>query len=159
VRAAVLDEALDVVTALWSGEPVTYEGVHHRVRGAQMQPRPLQQPRIPVWIGGRWPSRPPFRRAARYDGVMPTHAGYGKGTTMPPADLAAIVAYVSDHREQDTPFDVVLEGATRPDSAAEQVAAYAASGLTWWVEALGPWRGSVADMRDRVAQGPPRPQP
>ncbi|HUK72214.1 MAG TPA: hypothetical protein VLW50_26175 [Streptosporangiaceae bacterium] len=33
---------------------------------------------------------------------------------------------------------------------------YARVGLTWWVEALGWWRGSTADALSRVRQGPPR---
>src|SRR5262249_1271821 len=54
-----------------------------------MLPRPVQRPRIPVWCGGRWPNKAPFRRAARWDGGMPTHAGYALGQTMPPDELRA----------------------------------------------------------------------
>lgn len=34
-------------------------------------PTPLQKPRIPIWVGGFWPRAGPFRRAARWDGVIP----------------------------------------------------------------------------------------
>lgn len=159
VRAGKLDEGLEVLAGLWSGEPFSFAGRHHRVDGVAMRPPPLQRPRVPVWVGGRWPARAPFRRAARWDGVVPTHAAYGKGETMPPAELAAVVAYVTRHRaEGATPFDVVLEGRTDghdPAADAAVVRPYAAVGLTWWVEALGWWRGDVDALRRRVAQGPP----
>ena len=72
-RAAKLDEGLDVLTGLWSGEPFSYHGEHFRVEGARFLPRPVQQPRIPIWVGGQWPNRPPWRRAARWDGVYPIY--------------------------------------------------------------------------------------
>ena len=82
-----------------------------------MLPPPLQQPRIPIWRGGRWPSKAPFRRAARWDGVMPTHAGYGLGQTMPSAELAAVMRYIREHREDGAPpLAVALKG--RTDGAA-----------------------------------------
>ena len=68
-----------------------------------MLPRPVQQPRIPVWCGGRWPNKAPFRRAARWDGVMPTHSGYGLGQTMPPGDLREVIGYTREHRRAAGP--------------------------------------------------------
>jgi probable F420-dependent oxidoreductase len=159
-RAGRLDEALDVVTGLWSGEPFSYPGRYHQVDDVVMRPKPVQQPRVPVWIAGRWPARAPFRRAARWDGVMPTHHRYGKGETMPPDELSAALAYVARHRRGGlADFDVALEGrtdGTDPARDMERVRAYEAVGLTWWVEALGWWRGSVEALRARVLEGPPR---
>src|SRR5207247_8884641 len=83
VRAARLDEALHLLDAFWTGQPVTFHGEYLTAAGVTMLPRPVQRPRIPVWCGGRWPNRRPFRRAARWDGVMPIHTGYGLGETMP----------------------------------------------------------------------------
>jgi alkanesulfonate monooxygenase SsuD/methylene tetrahydromethanopterin reductase-like flavin-dependent oxidoreductase (luciferase family) len=158
-RAARLDETLQALTALWSGEPVTFHGEHVTVTDVTMLPPPVQQPRIPVWIGGRWPNKAPFRRAARWDGVMPTHTSYGLGETMPPSGLAAILRYVGEHRESPVPPAVALEGRTdgsAGDRGARHVAPYVEAGLTWWVEALGWWRGSPADALARIRQGPPR---
>src|SRR6476660_1789514 len=115
-RAARLDESLGLLDALWSGEPVTVRGQYLTATDVRMLPRPVQRPRIPVWCGGRWPAKAPFRRAARWDGVMPTHAGYGLGQTMPPDELRAVVQYTRQHRTADGPFDVALEG--RTDGAA-----------------------------------------
>ena len=55
-RAVMLDEGLDRLSELWDGE---------------FEPRPVQQPRIPVWVAGRYPNRRPLRRAARWDGFFP----------------------------------------------------------------------------------------
>jgi hypothetical protein len=75
---------------------------------------------------------------------------------MPPSELAAIVDYVAAHRDGAS-FDVSLEGATAAGAdETGRIDAYAGAGLTWWVEALGWWRGDVSDARARVAAGPPR---
>ena len=157
-RAARLDESLHLLDALWTGEPVTVQGQYLTATDVRMLPRPVQRPRIPVWCGGRWPGKAPLRRAARWDGVMPTHARYGLGQTMPPDELRAVVHYISEHRTSEGPFDVVLEGRTdgaAPGRGADQVVPYLTAGLTWWIEALGWWRGSPQDALTRIRQGPP----
>jgi alkanesulfonate monooxygenase SsuD/methylene tetrahydromethanopterin reductase-like flavin-dependent oxidoreductase (luciferase family) len=157
-RAARLDESLELLDALWTGEPVNFRGAHLKATGVTMLPGPVQRPRIPVWCGGRWPNKAPFRRAARWDGVMPTHADYGLGQTMPPDDLRAVIRYTSEHRTTGEPFDVALEGrtdGTAPDRGAAHVIPYAEAGLTWWIEALGWWRGEPEAALARIRQGPP----
>jgi alkanesulfonate monooxygenase SsuD/methylene tetrahydromethanopterin reductase-like flavin-dependent oxidoreductase (luciferase family) len=158
VRAARLDESLHLIDAFWSGQPVTFHGEYLTATGVTMLPRPVQRPRIPVWCGGRWPNKRPFHRAARWDGVMPIHTRYGLGETMPPAELRAVVAYTREHRTAAGPFDVALEGRTdgsAADRGGQLVAAYVPAGLTWWIEALGWWRGTPAEAMSRVRQGPP----
>jgi alkanesulfonate monooxygenase SsuD/methylene tetrahydromethanopterin reductase-like flavin-dependent oxidoreductase (luciferase family) len=141
-RAARLDESLEVLTELWRGEPVTFHGEHVTVTGVTMLPPPLQQPRIPIWCGGRWPAKTPFRRAARWD------------------DLAAVLRYIREHRQDGAPpLAVALEGRTdgaAADRGGRHVAAYREAGLTWWVEALGWWRCDPAGAMARIRQGPPR---
>ena len=157
-RAARLDESLHLLDALWDGEPVTVRGEYLTAEDATMLPRPVQRPRIPIWCGGRWPNKAPFRRAARWDGVMPTHVSYGLGETMPPEELKAAIQYTRGHRTAGGPFDVALEGRTdgsAPDRGAKHVTPYLSAGLTWWIEALGWWRGSPLDAMTRVRQGPP----
>jgi alkanesulfonate monooxygenase SsuD/methylene tetrahydromethanopterin reductase-like flavin-dependent oxidoreductase (luciferase family) len=159
VRAAKLDEALEVLLGLWSGETFDHHGEHYEVRSTRFTPVAVQQPRIPVWVAGVWPNRRPFRRAARFDGVFPTRAGVGPAEMMTPGDLAEIVSYVAGHREGRGSFDVVCEGQTTgvdPGADRELVATYAAAGLTWWIEKLGWFRGSPADTRARIEAGPPR---
>jgi alkanesulfonate monooxygenase SsuD/methylene tetrahydromethanopterin reductase-like flavin-dependent oxidoreductase (luciferase family) len=154
-RADLLDETLDVVTGLWSGQPLTHHGARLTVDAVQMLPRPVQRPRPRIWCGGQWPARRPFRRAARYDGVMPTHRDFGSGTTMPPDTLAEIVNFVAADRTSTEAFDVALEGRTDAPSDNNVVHEFAAAGVTWWVEALGWWRGDIPAAQRRVAAGPP----
>jgi alkanesulfonate monooxygenase SsuD/methylene tetrahydromethanopterin reductase-like flavin-dependent oxidoreductase (luciferase family) len=158
VRADRLDEGLEIIDGLWTGEPFRFEGTYHRVPEAHFLPRALQRPRIPVWVAGRWPNRRPFRRAARWDGVFPTFEGIGHAEMPSPDTFGQAVDYTREHRSSQAPFEVVLEGQTNGrDRArdADLVARYADRGLTWWVEKLGWFRGSVDDVRDRIRSGPP----
>ena len=160
VRAELLDEGLAILDGLWSGEPFAFEGVHHQVSGAHFLPRAVQQPRIPVWVAGRWPNRRPFRRAARWDGVFPVFEGVASGQMATPEQLAEAVSYTRSHRPDDgAAFDVVLECVSAGEDSASDAAmaaSYADAGLTWWVEALGWFRGPLEAMRERVRRGPPR---
>ena len=52
-------------------------------------------------------------------------------------------------------IDIALEGATNGPQQAQRVAAYAHAGATWWIEALGWWRGGDEAARSRVIAGPP----
>ncbi|MGH3827284.1 MAG: LLM class flavin-dependent oxidoreductase, partial [Pseudonocardiaceae bacterium] len=105
LRATLLDEGLEIIVGLWSGEPFRFAGQHLQVNDAVMRPMPAQRPRIPIWVGGAWPHRGPFRRAARWDGMMPTHVSYGKGETMPPAELAKTTEFVAAERGSLKDFD------------------------------------------------------
>jgi alkanesulfonate monooxygenase SsuD/methylene tetrahydromethanopterin reductase-like flavin-dependent oxidoreductase (luciferase family) len=158
VRADRLDEGLEILEGLWSGEPFSYSGSYHRVEGAQFLPRAAQEPRVPVWVAGRWPHRRPFRRAARWDGLFPLFDGFGAGEMPPPELLAEAVAYTRAHRDGDGSFDVALESVSAgedPAADAALAAGYERAGLTWWIEALGWFRGPLDVMRERVRRGPP----
>lgn len=65
------EEALEVMTGLWTGEPFDYDGEHFSIDNVAMRPTPVQDPRIPIVIGGWWPFKGPFRRGARWDGIIP----------------------------------------------------------------------------------------
>ena len=161
-RAELLDEGLEVLNGLWSGEPLRHSGRHFTVRGASFQPTPLQRPRIPVWIGGRWPAKPPFRRAARWDGVFPTHRDIGHTETMRPDQLGEIVEYTRSHRSPAADLDVIIEGQTPGDDAErdrDALEPYRLAGLTWWIEKLGWFRGPLEAMRARIDAGPPAARP
>ncbi len=51
-RVGRLKESLEIMTALWRGETLDYDGEHFRLHGAQLQPPPLVDGRIPIVIGG-----------------------------------------------------------------------------------------------------------
>ena len=66
----MLDEGLDAIMLLWSGEPVSFRGRYPTIDDVIMRPAPVQDPRVPIWVGGTWPRRGPARRAARWDGSV-----------------------------------------------------------------------------------------
>lgn len=61
-RGKRTDEALDIITRLWAGEHLDYEGEYFKLKGARISPTPVQS-RIPCWIGGS--SKAAIRRTAR----------------------------------------------------------------------------------------------
>ncbi|MDQ3432310.1 MAG: LLM class flavin-dependent oxidoreductase [Actinomycetota bacterium] len=162
-RAELLDEGLDVLTGLWRGQPFEYAGTHYRVRPSEFlpPPPPVQQPRIPIWVVGAWPSPKSLGRALRYDGVLPTVIGDEGVRQATPDEVRELTGYVRRVRGEG-PFDVVVEGETPGDdqeAAAEQVRTWADAGATWWIE--GRWdvigRPDAVDLvRERLQQGPPR---
>ena len=160
VRAERLDEGLAILDGLWSGEPFEFEGTHYRVSSAHFTPPSAQEPRVPIWVAGRWPNRRPFRRAARWDGLFPLFECVRPGEMATPEQLAEAVSYTRDHRpDADGAFDVALECVSAGEDRAADAAlaaTYADAGLTWWIEALGWFRGPLEAMRERVRRGPAR---
>lgn len=159
VRAELLDESLQILTGLWSGEPFAFAGEHYRFDAMTFLPTPVQRPRPPVWVVGAWPRERSLQRAKRYDGILPNFlepdGSQGAGS---PERYEAIAAYAAQHRTASGPFDIVVDGVTPADdreAAAAQVRPYAEAGATWWVES--PWTApnEVADLRRRIAAGPP----
>ena len=152
--AAKLDEGLEVLTGLWSGQPFSYDGTQYRVKDAHFAP-PAQHPRIPIWVAGAWPHKPPFRWAARWDGVFPiSQVPLTKHLT--PAEIRDIQAYIKKYRTSATPFEVVSGGQTSGSNGAEDTALvtpHVEAGLTWWRESPG--QRTPAEMRERIRQGPP----
>jgi alkanesulfonate monooxygenase SsuD/methylene tetrahydromethanopterin reductase-like flavin-dependent oxidoreductase (luciferase family) len=166
IRARRLDEGLDILTGLWSGQPFSYQGEQYNVKEVTFRPTPVQFPRIPIWVGGWWPNKPPLRRAARWDGVCPPKWD-GSFT---PAEWRELLEYVRRHRTSTAPFDAVHSGATPGDKPAEAAAIikpYTDAGVTWWIEPIDPWRfgwsyeaawapEATVLMRERIQQGPPK---
>ena len=54
VRAAMLDESLEILTGLWSGEPFSFSGEHYQVGEMAFRPAPIQRPRPPIWVVAAW---------------------------------------------------------------------------------------------------------
>lgn len=159
VRAQKLDESLDILAGLWTGDPFSYNGEHHLVDDVRFEPTPLQQPRVPIWVAGRWPARAPFRRAARWDGVYPIHRDVPRGHMLSVDQLREVVEFTLEQRGSAEGFDVALHGISdpaEPERTAERVGRYADVGLTWWNELLERPGASFAQMRERVLAGPPR---
>jgi hypothetical protein len=153
-RARRYDEALDLMTRLWSGEPVTFAGDHFQAEDVTLPIVPVQQPRVPIVVAGWWPNRKPFDRAARWDGTMPYWPAL-MGDQTGPEGQTAVGTIESELRDlmdyyaqvADDPGIVVLPREKRDDpdydAMCEEV------GATWL---LTSYRMDL----DEVRQGPPR---
>jgi alkanesulfonate monooxygenase SsuD/methylene tetrahydromethanopterin reductase-like flavin-dependent oxidoreductase (luciferase family) len=109
-RARLLDDGLERLAAFWEGE---------------FEPTPIQRPRIPVWVAGRWPNRRPVRRAARWDGFFPIDL-------TGPDDLSVLAAELRELRaDREGPFDLVVE--VEPGDETEP---WEAAGATWILTSL-----------------------
>lgn len=51
-RVAMLEEAVQIMKALWTQDAVTFEGQHYQIRDAKCDPKPVQDPHPPFLIGG-----------------------------------------------------------------------------------------------------------
>ncbi|HWE12940.1 MAG TPA: LLM class flavin-dependent oxidoreductase [Solirubrobacteraceae bacterium] len=104
-RARLLDAGLEELRDYWDGA---------------LEPRPVQRPRIPIWVAARWPSRKPLRRAARWDGLFPIE--------LPGPDaLATLDAELRELRHGEVGrFDLVAEISPGGDPSP-----WTAAGATW----------------------------
>jgi alkanesulfonate monooxygenase SsuD/methylene tetrahydromethanopterin reductase-like flavin-dependent oxidoreductase (luciferase family) len=155
-RAARLDEGLAILNGLWSGLPFAFQGEQYQVQEMTFLPPPVQQPRIPIWTVGSAAQPKPLARALRWDGIVVVkRTADNAWSEVLPADIAAIRA-AAQGRAAAGPFDIVLEGVSGGEDAAD-VPALAAAGLTWWLEALAELQteGGVAAMQQRIERGPP----
>lgn len=161
-RAGIVDEALEVLTGMWTGKPFSYHGRHFQVNEITCLPRPVQQPRIPIWIGGAFPNPGPLRRAARWDGAVlypAAEPGSAEDSEQPltPEQVAAIRDFIGAHRTGPGPFDIVAGGPKRgpdPGRTRELIRQSAQAGATWFSEWIPP--GDPATMHAVIAQGPTR---
>lgn len=160
VRAELLDEGIDILTALWSGQR-SYAGRHHQLELDAREDltdvgEPVQRP-IPIWAVGMWPRPKSMRRILRCDGLVPA------GEVDTPGDIEAVRAWLADNGARPD-IDIVREGETPaddPDAGRSIVAPWAAAGCTWWLEAR--WEmphhsaERMAQVHERLLAGPPNP--
>ncbi len=88
-RADWLEEACEVIRSLWTRERTSFAGKHYQLAGAIAEPKPVQQPHPPIWIGGSGRQRT-LRITARYADVW--NAAWGS------PDEVAEVSAVLDRR-------------------------------------------------------------
>jgi alkanesulfonate monooxygenase SsuD/methylene tetrahydromethanopterin reductase-like flavin-dependent oxidoreductase (luciferase family) len=140
-RGDMLDEGIDVMRAVWSGEPVYFAGQHYRVDGVRFLPAPARPAGIPIWAATQRLSGRPVRRAADVDGIVPIDIA--------PADLPTLLDNVRSARGDLNGFDVVTI------SSGDDAESWHATGATWWLREL-PWQQSYADCLAVVNDGPRR---
>jgi len=149
-RGARADEALEVMTRLWSEEQVTHRGEHFRYLNASISPRPVQSP-LPLWIGGSSPAA--IRRTARIG------TGWLAGIQTP-AQVAPVVASIAQAaRACGRPIDADHYGAGfayRFGSWDDSLVDRSARGIRRFAPALDPRDylavGGAAQIVSRIEQ-------
>lgn len=157
IRAELLDEGLEIIHLLSSGEEISYQGKHYQLSKVQLLPKPYNG-FIPIYIAGQWPNKPPFRRGARYNGILPISNNWPE--TLSPDEIATISEYITQFRDSTQPFEVFAGGTSvgkSRDERRELIEAYAKAGATWWCEDMDTWGFEFAELLDRVREGPPLP--
>ncbi|MBI3782293.1 MAG: TIGR03619 family F420-dependent LLM class oxidoreductase [Deltaproteobacteria bacterium] len=99
-RGKLLDEAIDAIDAAFSAEYATHNGTQWKFSELGQRPRPLQQPRPPIWVGGS--TKGALRRAAeRGDGWLPQG--------VPEMGMEAAITYIREQRRKvrgDAPIEI-----------------------------------------------------
>jgi alkanesulfonate monooxygenase SsuD/methylene tetrahydromethanopterin reductase-like flavin-dependent oxidoreductase (luciferase family) len=157
-RGKMLDEGLEIINGLQSEKEFHYSGKYYKIRGTSFSPSPIQHPRVPVWVAGKWPNKKPFRRAAQWDGVVPLHRSRDVKLPFTIEEVKQINQYIQQYRTVDSPFDFCLSGVLpyrKPGADKAFLAPYADAGVTWWIEFIYPGTGSVKENTERIHLGPP----
>ncbi len=172
VLAKKVDEGLAIMEKLHTGEAVSFEGEIYQMSETRLIPRPLQRPRIPVWIAAMLPFKAGQRRAARWDGIMPQVmpeipvdkegiSGLDMRILMAPSPehIQEVVAFTSELRDTNDPFDVVVSGVSYgldKEAVSSKLQAYMDAGTTWWLEWLDCGKpGTLQQVREQILAGPP----
>lgn len=156
-RAMMVDEALELLARLWSGKETSFNGKFYHLDKVRLLPRPLQKPRIPIWIGGIWPLRGPTQRALRWDGACLYKRSPHSDFT--PEDIRELARLARTRQNAYAPFDIVVGHASwqrAKDSRREKayIASLAEAGATWWSQYISPDSEKV--MRRYIQDGPLR---
>lgn len=154
------DEALEVLTGLWHGDPFSYDGEFYTTEEAELPLTPLQQPRIPIVLGCWWPNRKPFRRAANWDGIMPvTPAMYGDEgaqgepvTGSPEAEVREMLDYYRGLT--DDPGEIILP-IDKPQTPPGFEETCEELGATWLLTTNLLEADAHDRNLDRISEGPP----
>jgi len=105
-RGAITDETLAAMEVLWSDDEPVFHGRFFHIEGLAFEPKPLQRPRPPIFVGGN--SKPALRRAARYDGWQPNPTQLSI-EEIPP--LFEYLAGQADYVGKEDTFEVFWVGA------------------------------------------------
>lgn len=161
-RAEMLGETIDILTLLYQRKQFDYDGKHYHLKLTTLDvmhypPKPVQQPRIPLWVVGIWPKMKSMERALKADGVfVEVWNEQGQGVDTTAEHIRAIKAYADVNRALTTPFDIVVSGNTDGQDRArqqEKVGPLAEAGATWWIETL--FTVSEEEAAARIRLGPP----
>lgn len=147
------DEALEIIAGLWKGEPFSFDGEFYNLHDATLPVTPHQRPRVPILPAGWWPNKAPFRRAARWDGVMPFWPALLRGEVGPAGQPPSTASITDELREVLGYYHRVCEGSggevllpRRPGMPDDYDDVCAELGATWLMSTLDD---------HQIALGPP----
>ncbi|MFW9991760.1 MAG: LLM class flavin-dependent oxidoreductase [Candidatus Odinarchaeota archaeon] len=151
IRGDMLDESLEILRGLWSGKPFTFDGKHFKIK----EPVTFTPGgNIKIWVGGTWPNKKPFRRAAKHDGIFPLKAG--SDPSIYPQDYHDIMSYISKYRKSLDSFDLVKSIVTVGDKEEDAyIYDFIDIGVNWLVEAFWSERCSLKEIQKIIERGPP----
>jgi luciferase-like monooxygenase len=169
VRAELLDEGLDVLAGLWTGQPFSHEGKHFTIGPVRFSPRPAQRPRVPIWVGGEFPGGSPLTRAARrvagahlpsgpvaraarWDGFVPIHPGR-PGNQPTVREISAVRDRIAALRGSTADFDIAVWSELDSVGRGAGPSRYRQAGATWWLESPGARPGWLDSVRERLDRG------
>ncbi len=157
LRIGRMDEALAIIDAGLRGEVLEHDGAHLSAHGVVLGPRPLQQPRPPMWLGAL--KRGGVRKAAHWDGwIGVAMSEDGASMSMTPESFGELVGIALAERDTQgragEPFDIAVLGVNGLDGFT--ASDYGEAGATWWLESLSPMRGTLEELEAIVRDGPPR---
>ncbi len=148
-RGARMNEAIEIVKALWAGDDVTYQGRFYRVTNLTIDPKPAQRPHPPIWIGGgSQPFEkvygqtvtdidPVLRRIAKYADTWVPHSS--ATPEMVKGDWEKVQRFAREVGRDPkqigrvySNFVWVLKPGEKPESAAPRFSVYSGMDLDYW---------------------------
>lgn len=164
-RGRRMNEMLEAITALWAGDDVSFDGKFYQFEHLTIEPKPLQQPHPPIWIGGgTQPSekiygeavstiQPVLRRIAKYASTWVPHSS--ATAEMVAGDWELIRGYMielgrrpEDMRRVYSNFVHILKPGEKPESAAAKFRVYSGMDLDYWQQFY--LLGEAEDVAERI---------
>jgi alkanesulfonate monooxygenase SsuD/methylene tetrahydromethanopterin reductase-like flavin-dependent oxidoreductase (luciferase family) len=154
IRSEKLDESLHIIKGLWANNSFTFKGKHYNIKNVEFFPKPFQE-KIPIWVGGNWPNKKPFQRAAQYDGIFPLKAG--SDDALSPNEYKDIIKYIKQYRSSFDSYDIIKPfistGLDKEDYWSFKNT-FLNIGISWFVELIYPGRDSLDNIKKVISQGP-----
>ena len=139
-RGARLEEGLDLMTRLWSGDRVDFDGQFHQLHGASLSPLPVQSP-MPLWIGAR--AGKAIDRAARIGANLLTTVGPDPA----PDYVGALNRYGRNESDHEIGQLRLVYCAPTDDQAWDEVAEHLHLSMSYYGRVMGETPEAAGDDR------------
>ena len=165
-RGRRMNEMLELVTALWNEDNVTYQGKYYQVEDLTIDPKPLQKPTPPIWLGGgSMPFEkkygqtvtninPVLKRIAKYADVWVPHSS--STVEMISEDWDKVKTYMAEFGREPAEMETVynnfiwiLKKGEKPESAVKHFSVYSGMDLPYWREHY--LLGEAEELAEKIA--------